>query len=152
MATIEQLYEAFSQVKLREDLPELIRENGTAMAELVEDQLQGGKLSTGNPIQPAYANAYYAKKKASMNSLPGYGIPDLKVTGDYYAGIGVAIKSEDEYDIESDVDYANNASITQYGEELLALSDDNKQVFCDETLSPAIGKYIAEKTGLTLTQ
>lgn len=150
MATIEQLYEAFGSVNLREDLQVLILENGSAMAELVESQLEGGKLSTGNSITPSYASGYYATKKNAMNSLPGYGVPDLKVTGDYYAGIGVAIKSEDEYDIESDVDYANNASIAQYGQETLALSDDNKQVFCDDTLGPAISKYITEKTGLQL--
>lgn len=150
MATIEQLYEAFSNIKLREDLPEMIRENGTAMAELVETQLEGGKLSTGSPIAPAYAQGYYAQKKAAMNSLPGYGIPDLKLSGEYYAGIGVAIKSEDEYDIESDVEYANNPSIAQYGNDLLALSDENKQVYCDGTLGPAISKYIAEKTGLQM--
>lgn len=150
MATIEQLYEAFAGVNLREDLQILILENGTAMAELVESQLIQGKLSTGNSIAPSYASGYYATKKEEMNALPGYGIPDAKVSGDLYAGIGVAIKSEDEYDIESDVEYANNPSILQYGEELLALSDDNQQVFCDDTLGPAIGKYITEKTGLQL--
>lgn len=151
MTTIEQLYEAFSNVRLREDLPELIRENGTVMAELVEGQLIQGKDATGESITPSYANKYYSKKKFSMNSLPGYGIPDLKVTGDYYKGIGVAIKSEDEYDIESDVPYALNPSISQYGDNLLALSDDNKQVFCDQTLAPAIANYILEKTGLVLS-
>lgn len=150
MATIEQLYEAFSKVKLREDLPDIILENGTAMAELVEGQLQQGKTAASVSITPSYANQYYAKKKFTMNSLPGYGIPDLKLTGDYYQGIGVAIKSEDEYDIESDVDYAGKLN-EQYGDETLALSEESKQVYCDDTLGPAIANYILEKTGIMLT-
>lgn len=150
MATIEQLYEAFSQVNLREELQVLILENGTAMAELVEGQLTQGKTAANVSIAPSYANQYYAKKKFSMNSLPGYGIPDLKLSGEFYAGIGVAIKSSDEYDIESDVDYAGKLN-QQYGDETLALSDENKQVYCDDTLGPAIANYILEKTGIVLT-
>src|ERR1700688_2324220 len=148
MTTISELYEAFGQINLREDLQILILENGTAIAELVESQLEQGKLGNDTKIAPTYANKYYSKKKYGMNPTPGYGVPDLKVTGEYYKGIGVAIRSADEYVIESDVPYALQPSITQYGDELLALSDENKQIYCNDTLGPAISDYILEKTGI----
>lgn len=149
MATIEQLYEAFGQVNLRQDLPELIEQTGNHLELLIIGQLEKGQMPDGGSIQPSYASNYYAKQKFSMNSLPGYGVPDIKKSGKYYAATKVTAKG-DEYDVESDTPYANADSITQYGDILLP-SDENKQIYCDDTLMPAIANYILEKTGIVLT-
>lgn len=150
MATIQEVYEAFAAVKLREDLPGIVQENGAALAELIKGQLIQGKLATGDTIAPSYASKYYAKKKFDLNSLAGYGNPDAKLSGNLYDAIEVTEKSVDEYNIDSTVEYAHNKSIEQYGPELLTPSEDSKQEFCDNALGPAISKYITEKTGLEM--
>lgn len=151
MSTIDALYQDCLKLDLKGEIPQLIVDNGAEAGHLVETQLAQGQLSTGASITPEYANTYYSRKKESMNSTPGYGVPDLKYSGDYYKSIGVALKSEQEYVIESDVPYANDPQITQYGEDLLKLSDDNLTIFAEKTLLPAIGKYIKEITGLELS-
>jgi|GEM_PF-1873151 hypothetical protein len=147
MATIQDLYEAFSQLHLRESLPIIITETGPQIVELVQEQLQQGNLATGEKISPQYVDDEYAKLKNEMNASPGYGIPDAKYTGALYDEMK-AEASGDTYDIESSVDYAKSKNILQYGPQLLAMSEDSKQTYCDETLGPAIQQYITEKTGL----
>jgi hypothetical protein len=148
MATIEDLYEAFKQVRLREDLPQIIQETSYKINLLVKDQLAIGKLSNGNSIRPTYASLYYAKMKQAIGSQAELNTPDIKLTGAYYAALGISV-TQDEYDIESTVPYADSKQILQYGDDLLRLSEDSKQIYCDETLGPAIQSYITEKTGLT---
>ena len=148
MATIKDLYEAFGAVRLREDLPEIIQGTSKEIEILVKSQLSNGELSTGEKISKPYASTYYANKKHNLNPSPGYGIPDVKLTGALYDGISVTVTT-DEYDIESSVDYSKADSITQYGPQLLAMSEESKQIYCDDTLLPAIQNYITERTGLT---
>jgi hypothetical protein len=147
MGTIADLYEAFSQVKLREELPNLIQATSYEIDTLVISQLDKGELATGEKITPSYASNYYSKKKEQMNPTPGYGTPDIKYTGNLYKNIGVSV-TQDAYDIESSVPYADDQSITQYGDKLLALSEENKEVYCEETLLSKIQEYITGKTGL----
>lgn len=150
MGTIQQLYEAFQNVNLKEELPNLILQTSFEIDVFVQVQLDQGLLSTGEPIAPSYASDYYAKKKNNMNGTPGFGTPDLHYTGAYYKGIGVSIKN-DTYDIESNVSYAHEDSISQYGDDLLRLSEEHKEQYANESLLPAIGNYIKEKTGLEIT-
>lgn len=148
--TIDDLYEAFSRVNLRQELPNLILATSYEIDVLVISQLDKGELSTGSKITPSYASNYYANKKAALNATPGIGTPDLRVTGRYYSGIGVAVKGA-EYDVESNVPYAQADSITQYGDNLLRLSDPNMTAYSENTLFPAIADYIRGLTGLELT-
>jgi hypothetical protein len=146
-ATIEDLYEAFSQLRLRDELPELILATSYDIEVLVKAQLDMGELSTEQKIAPSYKSKYYAVKKVALNPTPGYGIPDVRVTGAYYKGIGVTVEGED-YSIESNVEYALSPQIAQYGPNLLRLSEGSKEAYCNEALSPAIEKYISNVTGL----
>lgn len=150
MSTIDQLYEAVSQLKLKEQLPTLILATAFEIETLVKVQLQSGETATNEKINPSYASAYYSRKKESFNSAPGYGVPDLYVTGNLYKSIGVSVK-DDEYDIQATVDYAYADSIIQYGDKVFALSDEHKQEYCATSLLPAIGKYIKDVTGLELS-
>lgn len=149
-ATIDDLYQAFSQVNLRDELPNLILATSYEIDVAIQVQLFQGELSTGEKITPNYAEKQYEYKKFKLNSLPGVGVPDLRVTGAYYKGIGVAVKQQ-EYDIESNVPYARDQSILQYGDNLLRLSDANMTQYAEYTLFPAIANYITSKTGIDLT-
>lgn len=151
MGTIDELFEAVSKLRLRDELPEMIRETGGEIAKKVEAQMQKGQLSTGEKITPKYSNDYYAKIKASMNPMAGFGTPDGKLSGDYYRGMGVAIISDDEYAIESDVPYSHNPSLEQYGDNFTRLSEESKDEYCQETLLPKIQAYVTDITGLTFS-
>jgi hypothetical protein len=148
LATIEDLYNAFKQVDLRRELPVLIVNTKTQIQIKVTNQMDKGELSTGYKIAPTYGSDYYAGIKNKLNPTPGYGTPDIRLTGDLYNEIDITA-NEDEYDIESNVPYAKSPSILKYGDNLLRMSEDSKQEYCDETLGPAIQSYITEKTGLT---
>src|SRR3990167_2822680 len=49
-----------------------------------DQQLMRGLDAEGIKISPKYRNPAYARKKAGMNSRPGYGTPDFKLTGQYH--------------------------------------------------------------------
>lgn len=148
MSTIDELYEDFAKLNLREKLPELVRATSFEIVALVIEQKQKGELSTGQKITPSYKDPAYAKKKYwQYNPLPGYGTPDGRLTGALDAALSVSFNG-DEYDIESKVEYADSPQIAQYGDNLLRLSDTNMQTYCDDTLAPAIQDYVTEITGL----
>lgn len=148
MGTIAELYEAVSRLRVREKIPEIIEETSHEISLLVQSQLQKGKLSTGAEIRPAYASTYYSNIKYRMNPTPGQGTPDIKFTGRLYDGIKV-IANQETYSIESNVSYANSKSITQYGDNLLRLSDESISKYVDETFAPRLQQYITDVTGLT---
>lgn len=147
MGTINELFEAVRDLYLRESLPIIITETGPEIVKLVQSQLEQGNLANGSKIVPPYASDEYAKIKSSMNPLAGYGVPDIKYSGQLYANM-YAEATGGTYDIESTVDYAKDKNILQYGDQLLALSEANKEKYCEQTLLPAIQEYITEKTGL----
>jgi len=64
-------------------------------------QLLKGLTSKGKKISPKYKGAKYASKKNGMNSRPGMGTPDLKLSGDFHAGF-IAIVNKDKYFLSSE--------------------------------------------------
>ena len=87
-----------------------------------QKELFVGLDSTGNQIDPLYGSASYAKKKAAINSLPGYGVPDLKLSGDFYKGMHFVSVTADKAIIESSVPYAKYLE-KRYGEAIYGLND-----------------------------
>lgn len=146
MSTIEEVYEAFSSIRLRENLPRLIKNTEYPMVLKIIEQHKRGELSTNEKITPSYGSAIYTKFKNSLNPAPGYGTPDGTLTGAYNADLHVIVTA-DEYDIKSSVPYAMSPSLLQYGTNFNKLSEQSKIEYCNEALFPEIEKYIAEVTG-----
>ncbi|MDB5288526.1 MAG: hypothetical protein JWR05_3475 [Mucilaginibacter sp.] len=147
MSTIDELYEDFAALNLRAELPNMVLQTSYEITALIVGQKELGQLSTGEKVTPSYGSNYYSTKKEQLNPLAGYGTPDGRLTGAFDAGLGVTIKG-DEYNVESNVDYAQNESLTQYGPDFIRLSDENMTAYCEDTLAPVIHDYITEKTGL----
>lgn len=150
MTTISDLYEAFGRLKIKEQLPEMIKKTEYELITKVISQHKKGILATSRSIRPAYVSKNYSSFKNALNSAPGYGTPDIHVTGAYDADMHVTIKGED-YEIDSGVDYAKSASITQYGNDLNLPSEESKAEYWNEALLPQIQEYITEITGLEFT-
>lgn len=64
-------------------LKNAINEHTGEAIELNKDQLLHGIGEDGRKLTPQYSNPLYAAKKASQNPLPGFGVPDLILSGDY---------------------------------------------------------------------
>lgn len=70
--------------------------------DLNTSQLEAGKLSTGELIEPGYVFDEYSKYKRSIGSKAPFGVPNLKLEGGYYSGKtitplndGIEMKSTD---------------------------------------------------------
>jgi len=70
------------------DLPEV----QDAVADMNRVQLSEGKTKTGKDINPEYVSDEYATAKVGLNSKPGFGIPDLFLSGDFYEGLTAELK------------------------------------------------------------
>ena len=63
MGTIDELYEAFGRLRLKEKLPELIKKTEYPMVLKLIGQHKRGEQSTTEKITPSYAGGAYAKFK-----------------------------------------------------------------------------------------
>jgi hypothetical protein len=147
MTMIIDLFNAFSELKVREQIPVIIKEKEYQLVTKIIDQRTKGTDGTGQKITPSYATAYYSKFKNALNPAAGYGIADGKVTGAYNYELHLTIEGEN-YKIDSDVDYAQSASLLQYGNDFNLPNETSKQEFWDEELAPAILEYIHETIGI----
>lgn len=144
--TIDDLLQALETVDIERDTPNIILSTSFEITALVEHQIYHGLLSTGAKISPQYAGKDYAKKKALMNPLAGYGTPDAFLKGNFYNAMGVSV-SGGNYDIESTVEYAQKL-VNSYGDNFMRLSQANLKVYAEGEFFEAFKKYFTAKTGL----
>ena len=64
-----------------------VEEIAPEIEEKNREQLMEGRSAFGTQIIPSYKSLYYARKKYAMNSRPGFGVPDLRLSGKFHAGI-----------------------------------------------------------------
>lgn len=145
MSTIQALLDAVRQINLREEVPKIIEQTSYEITALNQQQLYSGLDSKGNKIGKYKSNSY-ATKKSAKNSKPGFGVPDLFVTGTFYKGMGVVVKG-DTFENNS-VDIKTSKLIEEYGEGIFGLTDESKAEYAQNTLFEGIKKYITSKTGL----
>jgi len=120
-----------------------IDETGNVIALLNKEQLMDGNEKTGYQISPSYRTHKYARAKQSMNTRPPYGIPDLRLTGEFYRGFEVKT-FVDRFEISS-TDEKTNDLIDKYGEDIFGLNEENKVKYWNENLQPAIVRHIKGK-------
>jgi hypothetical protein len=111
-------------------------------------QLHDGQDNTGHLQSPDYAEERYALHKNADNPVPGLGVPDFFVTGDYYNSIQVKVNAS-QYAIttySSGVDYAPKLEAKwdrNYG-----LDPENLGFFSSEILKPKIIGELKKELGL----
>lgn len=140
------MHKRVQSIKLREKLPEIIQETAPEMILLNTLQLLHGQDSKGDTLRPEYRNVYYSRKKNARNPLPGYGVPDLRDTGDFYKDFTLDV-DEKSYTLSSN-DWKSVILTEKYGPHIFGLMTENKEKYISETLRPKIQKYITGKTGL----
>lgn len=111
-------------------------------------QLHDGQDNLGNLQNPLYANEIYAEHKEAENPVPGLGIPDFFVKGDYYNSIQMVI-NESQYSIatySAGVDYAPKLEAKwrrNYG-----LDPTNLAFYNQEIVRPKIVGELVKELGL----
>lgn len=146
MSTIFNLIDRVNKIDIEAAIPELVQQKAYEIITLNQQQLYTGRKSTNAKITPKYAGVYYAKGKAAVNPMPGFGTPDLFVTGAFYKGFGVVVNSK-EYTVNSNEEKASKLEL-QYGSEIYGLTKENKADFAINTLLPAVREYIRTTAGI----
>ena len=94
MGTISNMIERIQRLNIKEVAVISLQENTKNMADMNRQQLMEGVGSDGEPLNPSYAWESYARQKNQMNSLPGLGNPDLKLTGKTHDSITYTVEGE----------------------------------------------------------
>lgn len=107
-----------------------------------------GMDSKGNTLKP-YFDREYATYKYEINPLPGFGIPDLELSGQFYSGFYATVKGTK---IEFGSTDSKTGKLTkQYGKNIFGLTTDNVDEYATETLRPKVVEYVEKITGLKAT-
>ena len=144
------LLEKLRAVKISAIAVEAVKETESEYLDLqTNKQMFYGIDSTGGSISPSYVNNYYSRKKNRMNSLPGYGTPDLKVSGALYNETKFLKVDESEIQISSEVSYAKYVE-RRYGSEIYGLSPKNRAQYAFGPFFKAFKARLEEITGLEM--
>jgi len=147
MITVAAMLKRLQAVNVENDIHDAIQNTLPDYQDQQQQQLFEGKNSKGEEIG-AYRNELYANYKHELNSRPGFGVPDLKLTGNFYRSIQSNV-TKDEIETRADgVDYAPKLE-QQYGSVIFGLDDDHRGVYVEKAFFPKLKETIEAKTLLT---
>lgn len=98
-------------------------ESKETIADLNTEQLELGKTSEGNNIEPEYYSSAYTQFKKSMGKKSPGSIPDLKLSGDFYAGFYA--KLENGWIELHSTDYKESFLRKKYSDDIFGLTKGN---------------------------
>lgn len=143
--TIVSLSDKFRSIDTDKIIQESLVETIPQFEKIQKEQLYAGKTKTGTPIKPTYRNKKYAAGKFAMNPLPGFGTPDLKLTGAFYNGIDVEV-GKDVFDIISEDEKGPKLERKYPG--IFGLGTTYKQEYLGNGLGPVLQNKITNFIGL----
>jgi len=111
-------------------------------------QLHDGQDNTGHLQSPLYESERYAEHKNEVNPVPGMGVPDFFVTGDYYNSLKLVI-NQSQWNINTyseGVDYAPKLEAKWHNN--YGLDPTNKTYFSGEIVKPKLMNELKGKLGL----
>ena len=101
-----------------------IQDNEAAIVDLNRGQMEVGLTIKGDAISPEYRLFSYASEKKKMGSRSPFGIPDLKLTGDFHEGMFLEVDDR-QYFIGSSDEKAG-ALAAKY-KDIFGLTEENKE-------------------------
>lgn len=135
--TIDRLIANTAALNFNDVIRESVQDTKEILADLQTDQMLHGKNANGNVIG-VYAWEEYAEQKSRQNSLPGFGIVDLRREGNFYRGITVNANAN-SVTITS-TDGKTDKLVSKYGEEIFGLNVDYKARYLEDFNPVAIDK------------
>lgn len=143
--TIKALHTKISKVNTDQVVEDSMGEVSPLIADRQKDQMREGKNSKGAKIG-RYRSPGYARMKNRMNPIPGFGVPDLLLTGAFYneifaepRGNKLVISSTNEKIAKLE---------DRFGPEIFGLNRNTKAELIREDLRPVFMKNIRKATGL----
>lgn len=146
MTTISDMLDSFKRLNLRKQVPIIIEQTKEEIITLNQRQLyNNSEDAKGVPLR-FYASNSYAFEKERRNPNPGFGRPDLFLSGAFYRGFYISVTNS-TYDIYSR-DSKTGKLVAKYGEDIFGMTDDSQQQYVEETLYNGLSKYIEQITGV----
>jgi hypothetical protein len=145
MATVLDLQDNLSAIEMHREAKSAIGRTSEFIADLNVEQLEKGLTSEGKRL-PRYRNKTYARFKNAINPLPGFGNPDLILTGAFTKSFKIDVGSEDLEVVSNDIHDLSE----RYGEDIYGLSDDNQEFYNQEIFLPELAQSIENITGLKM--
>jgi hypothetical protein len=100
----------------------MVLDNETEILDANTSQLEQGKDADGDFLR-TYFDDDYAKLKQHLNSKPPFGVPDLKLEGDFHEGF-VLRWDRNKFFITS-TDEKTEGLVQQYGKFIFGLTDES---------------------------
>lgn len=155
MTTIRGMLEKVRELnrQLPTEIPRIVQQTSYEIETLNKQQLYNygvrssatGVNSKVDKLSP-YKSKYYAKEKNIMNPRPGYGVPDLFLTGKFYQGFTVVVK-QNSFEVDS-VDSKSESIKKRYGDDIFGLTGYNTKVYALGVFYTQFKKFVTLKTGL----
>jgi hypothetical protein len=148
MTTILDALANFESVQLEKAIPVIMQSISAEIVDYNLKQLSQGLTSSGVLISPRYRNPAYAGYKQGLNSAAGFGVPDLKLSGDFYAGFYIQIQGMSFTFGSNDSKSALLEGVYSANGGIFGLSDESKIELVENDLKPKVIEYLTQKTGL----
>lgn len=145
MATLLALIKRVEQLPIDTVISESVEAVAPQITDRQRDQMLEGKNAEGKTIG-RYRDPAYARYKNSLNPVPGLGIPDLKLTGEFYREIYAEVRG-DKVIIDS-TNEKTEALAKRFGESIFGLNKATKAELIKKDLKPVFLKNIREKIKL----
>jgi len=133
-------------IKLRDNLPVLIRNTSAEILTLNRFQLYNQSVDKNEEPLRLYGSLSYALEKNKMNPAPGFGRPDLYLTGSFQRAMYVEV-NQTIIKVWSR-DRKTDSLVAKYSDEIFGMTSTSKGKYAQQTLHPAIKTYITAKSGL----
>lgn len=146
MTTIRSMLAGVQSIRLRDQLPIIIRETSPAILALNRYQLYNQSVDKNETPLRLYGSLSYALDKNKMNPAPGFGRPDLYLTGAFQRAMYVTINGQSIKVFSRDK--KTRGLIEKYSEEIFGMTPTSKGKYAQETVLPAIKTHITAKSGL----
>ena len=127
---------------INEQLLRIIQDESNFVIDLNQSQLLSGIDSKGEELGE-YESKPYATFKNTLNPLPGFGVPDLKLTGSFYREMYLQFSSKGWPVQIFSMDEKTSKLVSQYGKDIFGLTEDNLENL-REHLKPKIQELFAD--------
>ena len=100
----------------------MVLDNETEILDANTSQLEQGKDALGNFLEN-YLSEDYARFKRTLSSLPPFGVPDLKLEGDFHEGF--VLRWEGNAFFITSTDQKTDKLKQMFGEDIFGLMDES---------------------------
>jgi hypothetical protein len=123
---------------------EAFNDTAPKFTEQQREQLERGLTADGETIRPRYQNAGYARMKQAMNSKPGLGNPDLKLTGSFHRQIFIDPRVDSGVIVVGSTDEKAEDLEEKYGGIIFGLGGEYKAVYVGQALRPSLLQAVSQ--------